>query len=188
MATWKVVSTRPVWCFDVEARPGPWLAADITAKHMLSLAGCYAGKPKTMAYLAPGFDADDLEEFVTPIREGALVVTHNGFRYDLPFLNGTLIRLGLRPLGSVLVHDTYHHLPKRGRAFSGSLGNMARRFDVGVSKGSMSEYDWDLAYQGDPTALEKLRVYNVGDVKTTLALRKKLMELNLLRPPSRWNP
>jgi hypothetical protein len=188
MARWTTASTRRIWCFDVENRPGPYGGGDFTFKEMLSLAGCYTSDPKSMTYCAPGFTADELEEFVTPLREGSMAVTHNGFRHDLPLLNGTLIKYGLKPLDTLLVSDTYAHLIKRGAAFSASLGNLAARFDVGHQKGSMGEYLWERAYAGDIEALGKLRTYNCGDVRTTIALRKRLLQLNLLRSPSRWSP
>ena len=188
MATWQTVSKRRVFCLDVEARPGPWAGSDFTFRHMLSLAGAYEDDISHPLYLGPGFSPKSLEKFVTPFRSGALIVTHNGPRYDLPFLSGTLIRLGLAPLPPLLVSDTYAHLPKRGQAFSASLGNLAQRFDVGREKGRMTEVDWDRAYHGDAEALERLREYNVGDVMTTLALRAKLRELGLLGPPRKWAP
>lgn len=184
---WKTVSTRPIFGLDVEARPGPWGGGDFTFKSMLSLAGIYADSDAP-AYLRPGFTAGELEWFVQPLRMDTLIVTHNGPKYDLPFLNGTLIKMGLKPLGTLWISDTYAHLPKRGQAFSASLGNMAKRFDVGVAKGGMGEFEWERAYAGDPDALDRLREYNIQDVRTTLALRKRLLELGLLGPPRRWKP
>jgi uncharacterized protein YprB with RNaseH-like and TPR domain len=154
---------------------------------MLSIAGKIVGNGKAV-YLAPGFTEDELEGFIRPIRKGAMVLTHNGPKYDLPFLNGSLIRAGLKQLPRLLVTDTYAHLPKRGAAFSASLGNMTKRFEVKHQKGSMSEAEWDLAYQGDPDTLEKLRKYNVGDVMATIALRERLLELGLLGAPRWWGP
>src|SRR5437762_1678795 len=154
---------------------------------MLSMAGKFVDGGKAI-YFAPGFDSDDLEWFVQPLRNGAMVLTHNGPKYDLPFLNGTLIRAGLKPLSRLLVTDTYAHLPKSGAAFSASLGNMTKRFDVKHQKGSMSEAEWDLAYQGDEKALVKLRRYNIGDVNATIALRERLLELGLLNQPRWWMP
>jgi hypothetical protein len=186
MATWRTISQRRVFCFDVEARPGPWGGGDFTFRHMLSLAGVWEDDPDHPVYLGPGFSPKALERFVTPLRNGILVVTHNGPRYDLPFLNGSLMRMGLPPLRSLLVSDTYAHLPKRGQAFSASLGNLAQRFEVEHQKGHMSEVDWDQAYHGDAEALEKLRTYNLGDCYTTLGLRSKLLELGLLGAPRIW--
>lgn len=174
----------PVFCFDVEARPGPWGGGDFTWKSMLSIAGSLDGE---VSYLGPGFKPKALERFVRPIRDGALIVTHNGPKYDLPFLNGTLMKMGLRPLPPLLVSDTYAHVPRRGQAFSASLGNMARRFGV-QAKGSMSEWDWEQVYSGDKAALERLRDYNIGDVLTTLELRDRLIGLGLLGPAKRWKP
>ena len=186
MATWRTVRQRRVWAFDVEARPGPWAGSDFTFRHMLSIAGVYADDISHPVYLGPGFTPKQLERFIKPMREGHLIVTHNGPRYDLPFLNGTLMRMGLRPLGRVLLSDTYAHLPKRGSAFSASLGNLAQRFEVEHQKGSMSEVDWDQAYNGDPQALAYLEEYNITDCLTTLSLREKLLELGLLGPPRLW--
>jgi hypothetical protein len=180
------VAGLPVFCFDVETRPGPYGGGDYTFKNMLSVAGKFEGK-RQMSYLGPGYSAEELEEFVAPLRGETLVVCHNG-KYDLPLLAGTLVKNGLAPLPPVLLHDTYACLPKRGGAYSASLGNMAERFAVGASKGHMGEVAWERAYAGDPAALKKLRAYNEGDVRTTLALRNKLMELGLLGPPMTWRP
>lgn len=176
---------RRVWCFDIESRPGPWGGGDFTFKHMLSIAGGYEGGH--IAYLAPGFTPGALEDFVRPLRSGVLVVTHNGVRYDLPLLNGMLVKMGLEKLPPVLVSDTYLHLIKRGQAFSASLGNLAERFGI-QAKGSMSEYAWERVYEGDPEYLEKLRDYNINDVEVTLRLRDALLERRLLKPARVWRP
>jgi uncharacterized protein YprB with RNaseH-like and TPR domain len=177
---------RRVWAFDIEARPGPWGGGDFTFKHMLSIAGGFEGE--RIEYLAPGFTAGALEDFLRPLRHmGPLVVTHNGIRYDLPLLNGMMVKLGLAPLPPMLVCDTYAQLVKRGQAFSASLGNMAQRFGI-QAKGGMSEYAWERVYEGDPEYLEKLRTYNIGDVETTLELRAALIERKLLKPARVWRP
>jgi len=186
MATWTTVSTRRTFAFDVEAQPGPWGGGDFTFRSMLSIAGVYADDLDRPVYLGPGFTPKQLERFVKPMRGDTLIVTHNGPRYDLPFLNGTLIKMGLVPLKRVLLSDTYAHIPKRGQAFSASLGNLAQRFGVEHQKGHMSEVDWDLAYHGDPEAKAKLREYNIGDCLTTLSLRSALLEEGLLGPPRMW--
>jgi hypothetical protein len=155
---------------------------------MLSLASKVDGDSKSVRYVAPGFHAADLEEFIAPLLEpDVIVVTHNGPRYDLPFISGTRMRLSGKSLPPLRVSDTYAHLPKRGSAFSASLGNMSQRFGA-VPKGSMSEYDWEQAYNGVPEFLTKLRKYNIGDVNATLALRRKLVELGLLGAPRIWKP
>jgi uncharacterized protein YprB with RNaseH-like and TPR domain len=176
---------RRVWCFDIESRPGPWGGGDFTFKHMLSIAGGYEGE--RVEYLAPGFTAGALEDFVAPLRGGALVVTHNGIRYDLPLLNGMMVKMGLEPLPPMLVCDTYAQLVKRGQAFSASLGNMAQRFGISA-KGGMSEYGWERVYENDPEWLEKLRTYNITDVEVTLELRAALIERKLLKPARVWRP
>jgi uncharacterized protein YprB with RNaseH-like and TPR domain len=185
VATWTTVSNKRVWAFDIESRPGPYGGGDFTFRHMLSIAGGYEGEH--VSYLAPGFTAGALEDFISPLRENTLVVTHNGVRYDLPMLNGMMVKLGLTPLPPILVSDTYAHLVKRGQAFSASLGNMAARFGI-QAKGSMGEYAWERVYEGDPEYLEKLRTYNIGDVETTLELRAALIERELLKPARVWRP
>ena len=177
---------RPVWGFDLEARPGPWGGGDFTFRSMLSMAAGFEGE--SVAYLAPGFSKDNLEFLIQPLRQGGiLVVGHNAIKYDLPMLNGTLLKMGLPSLGPQLVTDTCAHLFKKDYAFSASLGNMAERFGI-KAKGSMSEVAWERAYNGEPEYLERLRVYNTGDVEVTLALRAVLLERGMLRPPKIWKP
>jgi hypothetical protein len=170
------------FCLDVEARPGPWGGGDFTYKHMLSLAGAYEDGP--IDYLAPGFTPGQLRDFVAPLREPSVVVCHNG-QYDLGLVSGTLVKLGLTPLGKILLSDTMRHLPKNGYAYSRGLADMCKRFGI-ENKGSMSPYDWEQVYAGDPDALDRLREYNMQDVRCTLALRKALG--GLLGPPKTWRP
>jgi hypothetical protein len=182
--TWK--KHFRVFAFDIEARPGPWGGGDFTFRNMLSMAAGFEGKP--VAYLAPGFLKYELERLIMPLREGnILVVGHNAIKYDLPMLNGTLVKLGRPPLGPLLVSDTYAHLVKSDYAYSKSLGNMAERFGI-QAKGSMSEVQWERAYEGDPVYLERLKQYNIGDVLTVLALRKELLRRGILKPPRVWSP
>lgn len=185
MATWTEVSSRRVFAIDCETRPGPYGGQDFTFRNMLSIAGVFEDDISNPIYLGPGFLPGQLGMFARQMQK-CLVVTHNGPRYDLPLLNGTLIKNGLEPLGPILVSDTYAHLPKRGQAFSASLGNLATRFDVGEQKGHMGEVGWEAAYAGERKALEQLRDYNIGDCITTLALRKKLLDMGLLGPPRVW--
>jgi hypothetical protein len=153
---------------------------------MLSMAAGFEGGP--MSYIAPGFLKYELERLILPMREGGiLVVGHNIVKYDLPMLNGTLVKLGLPCLPPLLVSDTYLHLVKSDYAYSKSLGNMAERFGI-QAKGSMSEYQWERAYEGDPEYLQRLKEYNIRDVETVLALRAVLLERGMLKPPRRWSP
>jgi len=177
--------SRPVLGLDIEARPGPWGGKDFTFRHMLSLALGYSGD--AISYLAPGFLKYELERAIMPLREGNLLVVAHNARYDLNGLNGMMMKLGLQPLPPQLVCDTWADVMKHGFMFSKSLGNMAQRFGV-PSKGHMSEVDWERVYEGDPEALEKLKLYNCGDVSTVLALRVVLLERGILKPPRRWAP
>jgi len=76
-----------LFCFDVEARPGPWGGGDFVYKSMLSIAGGYDGGP--IDYLAPGFTRGQLRDFVLPIRGPNIIVCH-ACRYDLGLLSGPL--------------------------------------------------------------------------------------------------
>jgi hypothetical protein len=183
MAVVQKIRRLRLYCFDVEARPGPWSGGDFTYKHMLSIAGGYEGGP--VDYLAPGFTRGQLRDFVLPIREPNIIVCHNG-KYDLGLLTGTLIAMDLPPLGKVLLSDTMRHLPKNGYAFSRGLGDMCKRFGVSEPKGHMGAYDWEQVYAGDPAALDRLRDYNRQDVTCTLALRRALADV--LLPPRIWKP
>ena len=182
----KLTLTPPrVWAFDVEAAPSAWGGADFTYKRLICAA---SGRPGAVPhYLAPDFSAAFAEAFFAPLRDpNTLVVAHNA-NYDLDLANGTLVKLGLAPLGPVLVSDTMRHLPRNGYAYSRRLGDMCKRFGV-ARKGEMDPYDWEQVRENDPAALRRLRDYNIGDVRCTLELREVLLARGLLGPPRMWRP
>jgi len=179
--------TRPLSpvVFDLEAQPGPWAGSDWTYRMMLT--GALWTEDTGMTYLAPDFSGEELDAWVQPLRaKGTLVVAHNGDKYDLPLLTGTLLKFGLPMLGTVLLSDTCSHLPKMGSALSRKLGDLSARLDLHNQKGSLGPYEWEAVYERQEWALEALEEYNVADVLATYELWKELNRLGWLGPAKSW--
>lgn len=97
------------------------------------------------------------------IRKADAVVAHNGNQFDLPVLNGRVIKYGLEPLGPVKTIDTlilsknsfgltYHKLDYLGEYLG--LGRKIKT-DIDLWKGCVA---------GDQASLNQMKRYNRQDV------------------------
>lgn len=138
-------------------------------------------------FLPFDFSTKRFEEWVAPLREpGILVVAHNA-PYDLPGVNGWCLKLGLEPLPPIMVHDTLKDTFKSGAMIHRNLGAQAAQYGV-MAKGSIENWQWDLASEGHRYWREKVREYNEADVDVVLALRQAMLKQGHLKPPTLWSP
>lgn len=96
-----------------------------------------------------------------------LLVTFNGVMFDNKHLKREFVLAGLpmpRPWKDV---DLYREAKKQWVFESRSLGHLAERFDLG-SKEKHEGFDlWKLCMQGDDEAWERMKSYNIQDVRLT---------------------
>jgi hypothetical protein len=128
-----------------------------------------------------------LAGFLERYSEADMVTGHNILRHDLPRLNAMLLEQGMPPLGPKMVSDTYRHLLRRD-GVSASQASLAEMLGVPKSKVGMSQVAWRQANRLLPEGLVRTRARVVGDVVQHMALRKRLVELQWLRPPAMWRP
>jgi hypothetical protein len=97
------------------------------------------------------------------LREADVIVAHNGDRFDLPKLNGRLMKHGLEPLGPVQTIDTLKlakkniSLASNRLDYLGSVLGLGRKIDTTMAL-------WGACYVGDPKALREMVRYNRQDV------------------------
>jgi len=125
--------------------------------------------------------------FAAELSAAGIVYGHNIRRFDLPILNGWLLRLQLPVLPPLRTTDTCKDLP-RTASVSKSLENMAAMYGLPGEKFAMPQPAWEEANQltAGGVALARKRV--VSDVLLQERLRMKLLDLGLLRPPRVWSP
>lgn len=174
--------------FDIECLPGHWIAADFTSKVITAVAwGWEHGKKVTVLTHYDYSVAEMAASLRTAIDMADVVTGHYIRAFDLPLLNGTLLREQLPPLEPVLTSDTKIDLLKaHGR--SKSQENLASMLGVESPKVQVTNYEWELFNTRTP-GYRDIGIKRVkGDVIQHKELRQKLIDLEYLGPVRRWEP
>ncbi len=188
-------------CFDLENRPLAYWYDGNTTSEITAFGWKWSDQKDVWAmmlqpdgwYLDPSEDGialppeDALWSFGKLLEEADLVYGHNIVRHDLPMLNANLLRHQLDPLPELTVSDTCLHMPKR-KDQSYSLENLAAMYGLKGKKYHMSQPAWEDANKLTPEGVELARKRVISDVLLQEKLRKKLVELDILKPAKRWSP
>jgi hypothetical protein len=176
--------------FDIENRPLAYLGQDFTTSEITAIAACFVGEPRTMQCWLLGQDEPlaMLELFRKMYNEADMVTGHYIRMHDLPKVNGSLIENGREPLADKLTCDTKLDLVRHGNEISASQENLCTMLGIPAPKSHMSNAMWREANRLTPKGLKFTRDRAVGDVIQHMALRKALIERDLLGPPKVWRP
>jgi len=181
------VAEMRVLYFDLECKPGHWIGGDYVSK--IITAGAYAfgeDDPTVLTHyeVLPG---DIAREIANAVRSADLVVGHYIRGFDLPLLNGELLRAEEPPLGPVLSHDTKEDLyPAHGR--SKSQKNLGADLKLDNPKIEVTLAEWEGFNGRYPGFEEKIIERVVGDVVQNRELRLALIDIGWIGPPTIWQP
>lgn len=113
--------------------------------------------------------ADDCEIICAVAEElskHAIVVTHYGTGFDIPYLRAKMVKYGLQPLPPMFGVDSYSIAKQNFEVSSRRLKNLARYFDLGDKTDVEGELWMEAAY-GAPKvankALDKIVDHNIKD-------------------------
>jgi DNA polymerase elongation subunit (family B) len=181
--------------FDCECRPLAWYGGDFVTKQPTAIAWKFVGKREKVSVAWIGDSdrssnvLDEEIEMLETFREAYLdaeVVTGHYIRgFDLPLLNGAMMRLGLEGLDDKLTQDTKLDL-NRGSGLSKSQENLGAMFELDHPKISMNTSLWAAGNMLLPHGIEAAKKRAIGDVEQHLELRQKMLDLGLLAPPRNW--
>ncbi len=182
--------------FDVECRPLAWYGGDFVTKQPTAIAWKVVGdraKP-SVAYIGEsGISANVLDEeeamlteFIRAYDDADIVTGHFIRGFDLPLLNGALIRLGMSLLEDKLTQDTKNDFAKR-HGMSLSQENLGATFELHHPKVPMNTARWEAGNMLLPHGIEWTKERVVGDVKQHIELRQKMLDQGLLRRPQYWS-
>jgi hypothetical protein len=185
------VSSRFAWLdFDIENRPLSYLFQDFTTADITAIACSWYGQSEVFCWVQTK-DRRSQRKMLRAFREmyeqADGVTGHYIRKHDLPIVNGALMELGLPPLGPKLTCDTKLDLKKRA-GISGSQENLAAMLEVPKPKVKMNTATWREANRLTPEGIEATKARVIGDVVQHKALRRRLIELDLLGPPRMWRP
>jgi len=183
--------------FDLECRPIAWYGGDWVTKQPTVIAWKWVGtKGKPVCSAIGGSDRSSmvLEEegamlrlFVEAYDTADIVTGHYIRGFDLPVINGALMRLGMPPLGPKLAEDTKEDLVKAS-GLSKSMENLSAMFDARTKKYQMDTAKWAAANMLLPEGIALAKKRCSTDVIEHIELRALLIENNLLNPPKLWSP
>jgi DNA polymerase elongation subunit (family B) len=182
--------------FDCECRPIAWYGGDWVTKQPTAIAWKFVGErgPVEVAVVGESFDtrqtleeeAAMLEAFRVAFNAADIVTGHYIRGFDLPLLNGALMRLGLPLLESKMTHDTKSDLV-RGQGLSKSQENLGAMFELKHPKVSMNTTLWLRGNILTPDGIEATRKRVVGDVRQHVELRAEMLRRGLLGPVVSWS-
>jgi hypothetical protein len=186
------LATGHICCFDMETKPTSFRDKFPLAVPIAIAASwgegfpveCWVGND-TRKGLVKG-----LRWFVKNYYEPAYMVSgHNIRDFDLPLINGALLRCGLPPLGPKLVRDTLRNLIHT-KAIGRSLENLAVYLGLDAQKMHLAEASWEEAwgFKMDSVVRKLVEDRCSSDVEITLALEAVLLKRGLLNPPRIWRP
>ena len=181
---WVTVRGFRGMAFDVENKPGTYGPGDYTHPKVTAVGCQYVDSDDGLAWCLERDDVDGMrqgaEEFRALWDAADFVLVHNIRRHDRKILDGLYTTLDLELLAPKRMVDTYLDQPKMA-GLSRSLENLAARWGCPEQKMSMSEVDWEQAYDGVPAGVEKMRERVLSDVRINLWLYRELLERGLLR-------
>jgi hypothetical protein len=173
--------------FDMEAQPGHWIGGDYVSKLVTAVAWAHGDKdPLVLTH----YDSS-LEQMASALawhlERADIVVGHYIRAFDLPLLNGALLRAGAQPLPRILTVDTKLDLLKaHGR--SKSQENLGASLGLENPKVKLSLTDWEGFNTLDPRYKDEGIERVIGDVKQNRELHRKLVDLGWIGPPRAWEP
>lgn len=134
-------------------------------RHDITMIGVYDGKESKV--FARG---RNLSKFPSEIRKFKSIVTYNGARFDLPFIQSAFPDLSLHQIHIDIMY------PLRRLGYRGGLKGIEKQLGIARSEDTdgLSGYDavilWKKHLKGDENALDILERYNIEDIENLKTL------------------
>jgi len=179
--------------FDCECRPIAWFGGDQLTKQPTAIAWRWVNLDSAdteVAYIGASDRSSlvieeeimMLEEFRVAYDEADVVTGHYIRGFDLPLLQGALMRLGLPLLGPKRAQDTKSDLVA-AQGISKSQENLGAMYELEHPKVGMNTTLWGLGNMLIPEGIEATITRVLGDVDQHVELRREMLRLGHLGPP-----
>jgi hypothetical protein len=177
---------------DVECKPGHWIGGDFVSKILTAVAWKWLddpGSPTSQVEVLTHYEhspSEMAEAIAEVITEADIVAGHYIRGFDLPLVNGNLLRAGSLPLDPVLAHDTKLDLTKaHGRSLSQK--NLAAAIGVEAPKVDVNLTEWEAFNSVEPWAKSRGIERVAGDVIQNIEMRDRLLDIGWLGRPRVWD-
>lgn len=172
-----------------------WYGGDFVTKQPTVIAWKFVGQGRRPEVAAIGAsdrsslllreEAEMIEAFRVAYNAADMVTGHFIRGFDLPVLNGAVMRLGLDILEDKLAEDTKLDLI-RGQGISKSMENLSAMFEAAHPKYGMNTDKWFRANALLPDGILLAKTRCSKDVTEHLELREILLDRGLLTGPKIW--
>jgi uncharacterized protein YprB with RNaseH-like and TPR domain len=108
-------------------------------------------------------DKGIISDIAEELRKHAIVITHYGSKFDLPFLRAKMVKHSLDPLPQMFAVDSYKIAKANFQVSSRRLQNLSRFFDLGEKSSVEGDLWMQAAYDGSAEAMDKILEHNVQD-------------------------
>lgn len=179
--------------FDCECRPLAWYGGDQVTKQPTAIAwkfidGFHATE---VAYIGASDrssrvideEIEMLEAFREAYEDADIVTGHYIRGFDLPLLQGAMMRLGLPLLGPKLAQDTKNDLVA-AQGISKSQENLGAMYELKHPKVGMNTTLWGLGNMLIPEGIAATVERVIGDVEQHVELRREMLVLGHLGAPA----
>jgi DNA polymerase elongation subunit (family B) len=170
--------------FDCECRPLAWYGGDQVTKQITAIAWQFIGEweaPEVAFIGASDRSSQVVDEEIEMLEifrryyEDADVVTGHYIRgFDLPLLQGSLMRLGLPLFGPKLAQDTKGDLVA-AQGLSKSQENLGAMYELEHPKVGMNTTLWAAGNMLLPEGIKATVNRVVGDVEQHIELRREML-------------
>lgn len=180
--------------FDVECRPLAWYGPDLLTKQPTAIAWKFISRGKIeCAWIGESDkmslvleeEAAMLESFREAYNRADVVTGHYIRGFDLPLLNGALMRLGLPLLEDKMAQDTKMDMVS-AHGISKSQENLGAMFELAHPKVGMNTALWAAGNMLLPRGIKATKKRVMGDVRQHIDLRSRMINQGLLGPPKHW--
>lgn len=173
--------------FDIENRPLSYLGQDFTTSDITIIAWSFGGTVECYTQTREEHSYEEmLDAFVVAYNQANIVTGHYILGHDLPIINGALLERELAPLGPTLVSDTKVHLIGR-KGVSASQESLGAMLGLDNQKFQMDQAKWRSANRLEPDGIAVAAHRCISDVIEHMEMRRRLVELGWLKPPTRWD-
>lgn len=108
-------------------------------------------------------DKEIVEDVADELRRHAIVVSHYGSKFDVPFMRAKMVHHGLEPLPQMFGVDSWRIAKLNFQVSSRRLKNLARYFDIGEKEQVEGDIWMQAAYDGNREAMDRIVEHNIRD-------------------------
>ena len=108
-------------------------------------------------------DREIVEAVANELRKHAIVISHYGINFDVPYLRAKMVKHGLEPLPQMFGIDSWVIARKNFQVSSRRLKNLANYFDIGEKEPVEGGLWMAAAYNGNKEAMDKIVSHNIVD-------------------------